>query len=285
MTGLLAQSSPSNIVHGTAVIPSAGSLPSVDVHASPIVAQNHPTVTSHHTSIPASLSEENERDCAEVGFFLRHFAEGIGQWIDIFTSQRSYFSQYVVQLASQSPLVRYSACAIAAKQLGQMKDYTWMTSITPRSSIVASALLEPGLDFLWYGAKYYEKAILLMARQISSHPSPLTHLSPGEIYQSTSSDHYQLLDHGTSPAFRIISACILCAYEDLSATMRAWSGHLDGINKLLRPQIDLQFSPDNLHATSLSTRGLETSFWFFAWNDMLNSCESFVQLCSTFKLE
>lgn len=277
VAGLLSHSSPSNFIHEPVATTSAGSLPAVEVHTSPLVAQNHPTVTSHapsHTSIPASLPEENDRDCAEVGFFLRHFAEGIGQWIEISISQRSYFSQYVVQLASQSPLVRYSACAIAAKQLGQMKDFTRMTDITPRSRIVASALLEPGLDFLWYGAKYYEKAILLMARQISSHPSPVTHLSPGEIYQSTGSEHYPLHDHGTTMStFQIISACILCAYEDLSATMRAWSGHLDGINKLLRPQIDLQINSDSLHPMSLLTRGLDTSFWFFALNDMLNSRE------------
>lgn len=278
--GLLAESSSSHVFDEVDGTPPVRSLPSVDIHTSPIAVQDYPTVTSHapsHTSIPASLPEETNQDRAEAGFFLRHFAEGAGQWMDIITGQSSYFSQYVVQLASQSPLVRYSACSLAAKQLGQMKDYTQMTDKTHWSSIVASALLKPGLDFLWYGAKYYEKAILLLARQISDHPSSTAHLSPREIYQSTSSDHLRLDDHeSTSTTFPILSACMLCAYEDLSGTMPAWSGHLDGINKLLRPHIDLHVTPvtpDNLHRTPESLRGLETSFWYFALNDILNCCE------------
>lgn len=273
----MVQTSPSNTLPETIGTP-AQSLPSVDLHASPVVAQDHPTVTSHassHTSaIPACLSEETNQDRAEAGFFLRHFAEGAGQWMDVFTTQRSYFSQYVVQLAGQSPLVRYSACAMAAKQLGQMKDSTQTTDNTRRSSITASTLLQPGLDFLWYGAKYYEKAILLLFRQISHQPSSSTHLSPREIYQSSGSDQPQLDDYeSTSSALRILSACILCAYEDLSSTMRAWSGHLDGINKLLRPHLDLPITPDNFYRVPQPMRALEASFWFFALNDMLNGRE------------
>jgi hypothetical protein len=36
---------------------------------------------------------------------------------------------------------------------------------------------------------------------------------------------------------------------------------MDGINKLLQPQIDLQINPDYLRPMSLSTRRLETSLW------------------------
>ena len=273
----MVQASPPNTFPEAIGTPSAQSLPSVNLHTSPVVAQDHSTSTGHassHTSaIPACLPEETNQDRAEAGFFLRHFAEGAGQWMDVF-NQRSYFSQYVVQLAGQSPLLRYSACAIAAKQLGQMRDSTQTTDNTRRSSITALALLQPGLDFLWYGAKYYEKAILLLTRQISHHPRSSAHFSPREIYQTTRSDHHQLDDYeSTSSALRILSACILCAYEDLSSTMRAWSGHLDGINKLLRPHLDLPINPDNFYRIPQSMTALEASFWFFTLNDMLNGRE------------
>ncbi|KAJ5081794.1 hypothetical protein NUU61_010058 [Penicillium alfredii] len=273
--GLLVQTSPSNTFPEAIGTPSAQSLPTVNLHTSPVATQGPSTGNSHtssHTSaIPACLPEETNQDRAEAGFFLRHFAEGSGQWMDVFTPQRSYFSQYVVQLAAQSPLVRYSACAIAAKQLGQMKDSTHATDNTRRSSLTASALLQSGLDFLWYGAKYYEKAILLLCSQISHLPSSSTHLSPREIYQSSGSDQHQLDDYeSTSSALQILSACILCAYEDLSSTMRAWSGHLDGINKLLRPHLNLPITPDNSYRVPQPMRAFEASFWFFALNDMLN---------------
>ncbi|KAJ5595441.1 uncharacterized protein N7459_001649 [Penicillium hispanicum] len=273
--GLLVQASPPNTFPEASETPSTQSLSSVNLHSSPAVVQDHPTSSSHapsHASaIPACLPDETNQDRAEVGFFLRHFAEGAGHWMDVFTTHRSYFSQYVVQLAGQSPLVRYSACAMAAKQLGQMKDSTQMTDNTHRSTVTASALLQPSLDFLWYGAKYYEKAILLLAQQISDRPIYPTHLSPRDIYQSTDNDRHQLDDHeSTLSALRILSSCILSAYEDISSTMRAWSGHLDGISKLLCHHLELPITPDNFYQIPQPIRALETTFWFFALNDMLN---------------
>ncbi|KAJ5092885.1 hypothetical protein N7456_008746 [Penicillium angulare] len=234
---------------------------------------------THKSTFPEYFLEENNQNRIEISFFLRHFAEGSGKWMDIFTNNRSYFSQHVVQLASQSQLFRYSACAIAAKQLGQMKDSTKVTNNTPQSKITASKLLEveSNIHFTWYGAKYYEKAILLMAQQISQTPNSTSHLSPSDIYQSTGNDADDdadgLGDHGyASSLFRALSACILCAYEDLNATMRAWSGHLDGAIKLIGPLIFLPaIYPDTCGAPQAS-RALETAFWYSALDDMLNSC-------------
>lgn len=276
---LLTQSSRSERPHEAIGTPSVQSLPSTkqDHSTGLIISQNTSTVTSRASlrvsAIPFSIPEENNQDRAEIGFFLRHFADGGGQWMDICTGQRSYFSQYIVQLASQSPLLRYSACALAAKQIGQMQSHSQMTHTTPRSKMTASCILRPNMDFIWYGAKYYEKAILLMAHQIS-HYSPTnksqSHLSPDEIYRSPDSEHSHLDDHeNMSSAFRVLSACILCSYEDLNATMRAWTGHLDGINKLLSPHL----SSVNFCCIPQPMRALEVSFWYFTLNDMLNSCE------------
>lgn len=236
------------------------------------------SVFSYSSTVAAGSLETNRRDDIEVRFFFRHFAEGAGKWIDIFGNQGSYFSRNIVRLASESQLLRYSACALAAKQLGQMKDSTLVTNLTPQSRIAAARLLTPGLDFLWYGAKYYEKAILLMSQQISHTPSSNTHISPRDVYQQTGSDNYQLDEQGPSSlAFRILSASILCTYEDLSATIRACSGHIDGINKLLLPQDHGPVTIDDFYELPEPSRALDTSFWSFALNDVLNNrkCHSF----------
>ncbi|KAJ5266936.1 hypothetical protein N7478_009744 [Penicillium angulare] len=198
--------------------------------------------------------------------------------MDIFTNHRSYFSQHVVQLASQSQLFRYSACAVAAKQLGQMKDSTKATNNTPQSKITASKLLEvePNIHFTWYGAKYYEKAILLMAQQISQTPNSTSHLSPSDIYHSTKNDDKDnedtLGENGyASSLLRALSACVLCVYEDLNATMRAWSGHLDGVIKLTGPLIFLPVTYPDTCGVPQASRALETAFWYSALDDILNS--------------
>ncbi|KAJ5975106.1 hypothetical protein N7481_008813 [Penicillium waksmanii] len=277
--GLLSQSSPPGTFHAIVDTPPISLLhsPNLPVIASPAVTQNYPTVAGNasepNPTILGPIIEESHNDRVEVAFFLRQFADLGGQWIDICTGQRSYFSQYIIQLSSQSPLIRYSACAIAAKQLGQMKHSSQATEASRRFSILASSMVQPSIDFEWYGAKYYEKAILLMARQIShGHSIIENHLSPGDIYRSPGSDSNHFDDHETtSSAFRILAACILSSYEELNATMRAWTSHLDGINKLLRPHLDLPISPNNFYRVPQSLRALKASFWYFALNDMLNS--------------
>jgi hypothetical protein len=279
---LLAQCSPPGTFHAIVDTPPIASLhsPKFPVIASPAVTQEYPTVAGKASEQnPITLTpiiEENHNDRVEVAFFLRHFADLGGQWIDICTGQRSYFSQYIIQLSSQSPLIRYSSCAMAAKQLGQMKDSSQATEASRRFGILASNMVQSSIDFEWFGAKYYEKAILLMARQISHGNSIIeNHLSPGEIYRSPASDSNHLEDNETtSSAFRILAACILSSYEELNATMRAWTSHLDGINKLLRPHLDLPISPNNFYRVPQSLRAMKASFWYFALNDMLNSCES-----------
>lgn len=290
--GLLEHFSPPGTLHVTVDTPPVSSLhsPNLPITASPAVTQDYSTVVENtprpNPAIVAPIAEETHHDRVEVAFFLRHFADLGGQWMDICTGQRSYFSQYIIQLSSQSPLIRYSACAMAAKQLGQMKDLNQATEVTRRSSISASSMLRSSIDFEWYGAKYYEKAILLMARQIShDHSIVENHLSPGEIYCSPGSDSNHLDDHETtSSAFRIIAACILSSYEELNATMRAWTSHLDGISKLFRPHLELAVDLDNFYRVPQSLRALKASFWYFALNDMLNSCEYLMEYLLRIKL-
>lgn len=56
----------------------------------------------------------------EVAFLLRHFGETAGQWMDLF-DLGCYFGHLVPVQALTNPLLKYSACAYAAKQLGRVR--------------------------------------------------------------------------------------------------------------------------------------------------------------------
>ncbi|KAJ9283778.1 transcriptional regulator family: Fungal Specific TF [Paecilomyces variotii] len=246
-------------------------------HASP-VCQNSPGIYS----LPASLVEESDQDRAEIAFFLRIFSEETAHWMDVATGQLSYFSQNSMLLCKYSPLVRYAAAALAAKQLGQMRDPASKIRRSGRQKLIEAALMEAtnlgtqSLNFLWYGAKYYAKAIQLLSKQISREDRSNSHLSPGRIYQPNSAhieydDYNANEDKNATIIFQSLAACILCQYEDLSATVRAVSGHLDGIFKLLRPHLYLEIGIQIPRCVPQFKKALETSFWFFVLNDMLNA--------------
>ncbi|CBF80615.1 Zn(II)2Cys6 transcription factor domain-containing protein [Aspergillus nidulans FGSC A4] len=124
---------------------------------------------------------ETYHDRCETAFFLRHFCEGPGQWMDLCTDQ-SYFSQNVVAISDKSPLVRYAACALAAKQLGQTRHPESHIRQTNVQRSMMKALIDSKLGFTWYGAKYYEKAIQLLAQQLSSRDRGTYSRLPGHVY-------------------------------------------------------------------------------------------------------
>lgn len=225
--------------------------------------------------IPTSHGEDSYQDRCEIAFFLRHFSEGPGQWMDI-CGGKSYFSQNAVVLAHWSPLVRYAACALGAKQLGQTRHPECQIRQTKTQSLMMKALIDTRLGFTWYGAKYYEKAIKLLANQISSKDRSCS-LSPNYVYglgltpQSGDPSSTREQDGDEFP-YLALAACILCQYEDVNSTIRAWSGHLDGICRLLRPHLT---EPGCFEVASMvpqPVRALDAVFWFVVINDMLNAC-------------
>ncbi|KAL3471168.1 hypothetical protein BJX99DRAFT_32332 [Aspergillus californicus] len=216
--------------------------------------------------------EDSYQDRCEIAFFLRHFSEGPAKWMDICGGQ-SYFSQQTVALSHWSPLVRYAACALAAKQLGQIRRPQCHIRQTNTQTLMLKALTDTKLGFTWYGAKYYEKAIQLLAKQISSKDRTSFSLSPNCIYDvglGSEGADYSEYDRECAP-FQVIAACILCQYEDVNATIRAWSGHLDGLHRLLGPYLS------STAAFKMSTkiiqpmRAMDSVFWFFVLHDMMNA--------------
>lgn len=249
-------------------------------------SRHPPDRSSRAHRLPISLSEESPQDRLEITYFLRYASEDPAHWMDLSTGNLPYFSQHIVLLSDRNPLIRYASVALAAKQLGQMDrdKLRSRTRTTPRQRHIitvlteALALDEPGPSFLWYGAKYYEKAIQLLFKQLSREDCCSTcHLSPRDIYVSelaiAGDDSNKLDGHENASLLQIIAACILCQYEDISATKRAIAGHLDGIFKLIRQHLSaaiISETPTLVHVPQ-STRALEASFWYFALNDVLDA--------------
>ncbi|KAL4924830.1 uncharacterized protein BDV17DRAFT_203626 [Aspergillus undulatus] len=235
-------------------------------------ARQHESPRNSATTIQA---EDSYQDRCEIAFFLRHFAEGPGQWMDVCGGQ-SYFSQNAVTLSHWSPLVRYAACALGAKQLGQTRHPELQIRQTNTQSLMMKALIDTKLGFTWYGAKYYERAIQLLAKKLSKKDSTTYSSSPNCIYGLSltpkSVDHNTPSEReGNSFPFQILAACILCQYEDVNATIRAWSGHLDGVFRLLRPHVGEPASFQISDPLPQPVRALDAVFWFVVVNDMLNA--------------
>ncbi|KAL3448292.1 hypothetical protein BJX65DRAFT_295181 [Aspergillus insuetus] len=231
-------------------------------------------------TLAAGPSEDSPREQGEIAFFLRYFSEGPGQFLDVCRDPLPYFSQHVTAIAQTSALVRYSACALAAKQLGHIKapESRLRSRQTSCQALMLRLFADSHLDFLWYGAKYYEKALRLLTAQLSQRDCSACHhhLSPSSIiYQTGPSPQSDSdIDHHHDAAnrpFQILATCMLAQYEDLSATSRAWTANMDGIFKLLLPHL----SNPSLFQTAICIphpmEGLNSAFWYFALNDVLGA--------------
>ncbi|KAL4905545.1 hypothetical protein BDW74DRAFT_177915 [Aspergillus multicolor] len=212
---------------------------------------------------------ESPQDRCEIAFFLRHFCEGPGQWMDICGGQ-SYFIQNAVVLAHRDPLVRYAACALAAKQLGQSRHPEAHVRQTNTQRAMLKALMDTKLGFTWYGAKYYEKAIQLLAKRITNRESSTSSMSPSQIYGLVNA-HSEINSDEADIAFQIIAACILCQYEDVNATIPAWSGHLDGIYRLLLPHLPGSACFQLSTTIPQPAQAMDAVFWFLVVNDLMNA--------------
>jgi hypothetical protein len=110
----------------------------------------------------------------EVAFLLRHYTEGPGLWMDLF-DLGTYFASCVPVRARLNPLLKYAACAYAAKQLGRVKGAkAKMGGVCSRQAIM-EVWHDKDNDFAWIGAKYYEKAIQLLMKSFNPMQRPRLH--------------------------------------------------------------------------------------------------------------
>ncbi|KAF5614650.1 Zn(II)2Cys6 transcription factor [Fusarium tjaetaba] len=197
----------------------------------------------------------------ELSFFLRQFADTMGNWMDLFDMDRHYH-RVIPMLAWSSPLLLYSACAVAAKQLTLVKPspqeprfyfQPWQTSFQK--------------DFAWYSTKYYDRAISLLLGYVSD-------LSSGDSGQENA---IQQSKRGRTPKpcgnEIIIAATILSVYEFLTASDQTWSEHLDGIRSFigLSEELGFNFQPTSAGPVldPLLPSLLRAACWNFARQDFL----------------
>ncbi|EEP77008.1 predicted protein [Uncinocarpus reesii 1704] len=246
------------------------------------------------TIIPQTRPETDH----EVAFLLRHFSESPGQWMDLF-DLGSYFASYVPVKAVTNPLLKYAACAYAAKQLGRVKGAKG--NVGGVCSRLASMEVWPEADRVdWYfhGAKYYDKAIQLLmeALQHDGQTSPTSMVEGLEQWQAT-----ELCNDAGHPVKRrrtfsnnrlssansdevLAATAILSVYEFLDATGQAWDRHLSGVKSLLDIADMMPFergvSPGGTPLPPLRKPGFSKArraiFWNFARQDYLSA---FINRC------
>lgn len=184
------------------------------------------------------------------------------------------FSREVLTLARDHAILRYAACAVAAKQLGQ----TSSPVVRGRTQEQIAANIKQGsFGFLWYGIKYYDKAIQTLVKSIT----PRDHLPDSEASPDVSLSRGDLMVRavGEDPIVRLLGTCILIQYEHLSANRDAWSGHLTGFSNLLDLIEDgklLQPYPtfEQVYPWTKDVMEVKAGFWNFVVNDLEESCKS-----------
>ncbi|KAJ5653566.1 transcriptional regulator family: Fungal Specific TF [Penicillium lividum] len=247
--------------------------------------------------------ESNAETDFEVAFLLRHYSEGPGLWMDLF-DLGTYFASYVPVRAISNPLLKYAACAYAAKQLGRVKgSKAKMGGVCLRQ---AGMEVWPGNndDFTWHGAKYYEKAIQLLMKELqpdAEGPPPLS--TPEAFGQWQASELCEDTHHSRKRRRRVSNSrlsrgvhsdevlaatAILSVYEFLDATGPAWNRHLSGVKSLLdvaevgiMPLESRSSDGDSPYQTmrkSALSKARKAAFWNFARQDYL---AAFINECHT----
>ncbi|KAL2074628.1 hypothetical protein VTL71DRAFT_8406 [Oculimacula yallundae] len=239
----------------------------------------------------------------EVAFLLRHFGETAGQWMDLF-DLGCYFAHHVPVQAIGNPLLRYSACAYAAKQLGRVRGRKAI--VGGIASKQAHMELYPGLEsanWPYIGAKYYDRAISLLMEELSnsrSHETPMTPVAAGEEtispssatsshggqFSSTNKRRRLSRPPGSSHADETLAAAaILCVYEFLDNANTAWSRHLSGTKSLFdlaekegMMPVQSPTSPGAITERIRPSRARKATFWNFARQDFL---AAFINECQT----
>jgi hypothetical protein len=210
-----------------------------------------------------------------------------------------YFAHHVPVQAVTNPLLRYSACAYAAKQLSRVRGRK-----TPiGGTITQQAEMErwpqsDTVDWAYFGAKYYDRAIQLLMGELSSsgnQDTPMTPMtsiedpfSPSVNVHSPQSD----LRIGSNKRRRLprpagahtdetlAAAAILCVYEFLDNANVAWARHLSGTKSLFdlaenegMMPVQSPTSPGQLSERIKPSRARKATFWNFARQDFLAACK------------
>jgi hypothetical protein len=214
-----------------------------------------------------------------------------------------YFAHHVPVQALSNPLLKYSACAYAAKQLGRVRGRKAIVG----GSVSKQAEMElypnsEAVDWAYIGAKHYDRAISLLMEELSNSGGPQTPITPMTAMDETFSPRSSVQSPHSNPRTpglnkrrrlsRIVAtsspdetfaaAAILCVYEFLDNANTAWARHLSGTKSLFdlaekegMMPVQSPTSPGQLSQRIKPSRGRKATFWNFARQDFLAACKSF----------
>ncbi|PGH32503.1 hypothetical protein GX50_04677 [[Emmonsia] crescens] len=237
----------------------------------------------------------------EIAFLLRHFSEAPGLWMDLF-DLGTYFASYVPVKAVTDPLLKYAACAYAAKQLGLVKgNKAIVGGVCSRQAMMEVWPDTEKVDWYYYSAKYYEKAIQLLMEALrhDGKSAPLSNLEAfgqwqaAELCNDPERSHkrrrYSNSRLSSAHSDEVLAAtAILSVYEFHDATGPAWNRHLSGVKSLL-DIAEVGMMPVEQRASSGGSsfpaarrpglsKARKATFWNFARQDYLSA---FINECQT----
>lgn len=245
-------------------------------------------------SAPIQRTDPDPVEDYEASFLLRHFGETTGQWMDLF-DLGCYFAHHVPVQAKSNPLLRFSACAYAAKQLGRVRGRkATIGGIVTRQADMETYPRPETVDWAYIGAKYYDRAISFLMDELSNSRSqdiPMTPMTPieetispmsGTSTQSvplTPGNKRRRLSRNLSASHAdetLAAAAILCVYEFLDNANSAWARHLSGTKSLFdlaekegMMPVQSPTSPGAISERIKPSRARRATFWNFARQDFL----------------
>ncbi|OJD24877.1 hypothetical protein ACJ73_03760 [Blastomyces percursus] len=229
----------------------------------------------------------------EIAFLLRHFSEAPGRWMDLF-DLGSYFSSYVPIKALKVPLLKYAACAYAAKQLGLVKGNKGIVGgVDGRQATMEVWPDTENVDWSYYSTKYYNKAMQLLMEALPHDGKSilLSNLEARgqwqavELYNDPEGFHkrYRCSNVQQSSAYLdevMAATMILSAHEFHDAKGPAWNRHLSGVKSLL-DIAEIGLMPVSAFPIARGPRlskARKATFWNFARQDYLSA---FINECKT----
>ena len=203
----------------------------------------------------------------------------------------TYFTSSAPIKALNHPLLKYAACALAAKHLGCVhgarRTASELSSVHARIDTWPAA--KSRTDWYYYGAEYYEKAIKLLMetiRQEGGLPQHETRKQNTQIASDLSSNgdfHTTMrINLPTSRSDEILAAsiCILSVYESTgggAASGEAWDRNLSGARSLLDiAWVNLMPMDQQEHGTEWPPKlssARRSIFWNLARMDYGLACE------------
>jgi hypothetical protein len=209
-----------------------------------------------------------------------------------------YFANLIPVQSLSNPLLRFSACAYAAKQLGRVRGGKAIVGGLVSTQAEMELYPHPdSVDWAYIGAKYYDKAISLLMEELSNSGKqdlPMTPMAEEPAFSpqgSTQSPHgasFQVNKrrrlsrpvHSNNADETLAAAAILCVYEFLDNANTAWARHLSGTKSLFdlaenegMMPVQSPTSPGEISQRIKPSRARKATFWNFARQDFLAACK------------